>query len=126
MPLPLHHIFSTLQDYPELYAKTEFQDVIRFAHLAVLLKPYLMVSRSFYVDGPVERLPAYMHGFLIDALGLDDEVAKLLWETLKHWIWEQEWNERLQRELGNEYIPYFLKHGTNRDLSKPIHPHAEA
>lgn len=117
MPVPLKGVLAILQQFPNLFASIDVDDAVDFINLVTLVKPYLLVANSVYTEGPVERLPAYIHGFLVAALRLDDEVVKLLWQVFKHLVWQREWNEGTQRELGNRYVPYFLKEGLSRNLS---------
>ncbi|KAF6743134.1 hypothetical protein DFP72DRAFT_994087 [Ephemerocybe angulata] len=122
MPVALEEVVGVLRLYPELYAQVSLEDVVHFVNLASLLKPYLLLSKSVYSDGPLHRLPRYMHDFLVSSLGFEDgDIAKLLWEAFKYVLWEKPWDEQLERDLGNQYIPYFLKKGMPHNLNTAFH-----
>ncbi|KAF6763614.1 hypothetical protein DFP72DRAFT_1136202 [Ephemerocybe angulata] len=117
MPLPLHAIVSTLSEYPWLYKGLSLQDVSHFVNICTILKPYLVLRTSVYAGLPLERLPVDIHEFIRDSLCLEDDATKLLWEAFKIPIWNEAWSEGVYRELGDVYIPYFLKEGVHRDIA---------
>lgn len=121
MSLPLGEIVKTLAQYPSLYDQISIDDITHFLNLTKLLKPYLSLTQSVYLSAPPDCLPQYIHGFLVAALGIDGEVVKLLWAAFRHYIWGMEWNEEVQRNLGNQYIAHFLREGLSRNISTSTH-----
>lgn len=118
--ISLHSLVQVLQEYPGLYQGLTFQDVEHFLHLAILLKPYLALAQSFYSPAPLESLPSYVHDFLGACLQLNDDILKLLWLALRDAVWNVSWDEYVvaQRDLAQQYLPYFLREGLTRGISK--------
>ncbi|KIM72850.1 hypothetical protein PILCRDRAFT_829561, partial [Piloderma croceum F 1598] len=53
-----------------------------------MLKPDLTCWKLSDRDGPPERLPIAIHDFLKVCLGMEDDLAKLAWHTLRQIAWD--------------------------------------
>jgi hypothetical protein len=118
MSLKLSTIFSKLSEHPDLFRGLMFEHAVKFVDLAYLLKPYLGLSQSHYVEGPPKTLPRYLHNFLKSSLELDGNSVKLLWNIFGDTIWDCEWSNASQEELAAKYIPYFLKYGYRDNIGE--------
>lgn len=117
MPPLLQSVVEALSAFPTLYGQITLPDLLHFVNIARLLKPYILLSQSSYIASPPDSLTQSAHAFMSASLELRDDTIKLLWQALKHYIWELEYDEELHRELGSQYIPYFLREGIARQIS---------
>ncbi|KAJ3506217.1 hypothetical protein NMY22_g17324 [Coprinellus aureogranulatus] len=120
--LPLAQILTRLKDAPDLVTgpkAVSFETVLAFVELTYLLKPQIALSQSFYFSIPPSALPEAVHAFLQATLSpIQAEAIDLLWTVFSRVIWDWEWNEAVQQELGHKHISRFLTFGGDKGIGK--------
>ncbi|KAF8579797.1 hypothetical protein K439DRAFT_1307112, partial [Ramaria rubella] len=61
--------------------------VITFVDLTWHLCKHIIWNQPELVTDPPIGLPISIHGFICDALGVDDQITSLLWVALKNMVW---------------------------------------
>lgn len=110
-------IAGILATAPELNCSLPYQSLVTYINLVRLLKHDIERWQPVEFDGPPVRLSTATHDFLKLSLGLDDEIAKRAWDSLRHVAWEngeEDVNQQVNSNL--KYLNLFMKHGLCRGL----------
>ena len=105
-------------DSSELNIAFDYEGLVTYVDLIRLLKPELTRLKE-PKNSPLEHLPIAIHDFLKLSLGLEDEIAKLAWATLRVFAWNSDPEAEDLRKMGRAHLKYmklFLEHGSSRGL----------
>ncbi|TFY52205.1 hypothetical protein EVJ58_g10145 [Rhodofomes roseus] len=107
-----------LTTYPRLAASVTIQEVMTFCDLIFWLKDDITAVTVASADVPPSSLPINIHNFLMAALGLTDEIIKLMWDAVREVAWRlHEGMKASEVEHRMEaLIHLFLEYGLPHDV----------
>lgn len=95
----------------------ELETITRFFDMTCWLQAEIAAHQPSYVSSPPFLLPRNVHNFLLDALGIDDCIAKTLWATLREEVWVEATEDSPDIEArARRMLDMFLKHGPTYDI----------
>lgn len=109
-------ITRMLVDYSAQLRDLSLANLLAFVDLIRHMKERIEWNQPTCVVGPPEGLPESVHNFVRDALRVDDDVIKILWDGLRDTIWYD--MEAVDGENKTAtLLPLFLKYGLPYGIS---------
>ncbi|KAH9829319.1 uncharacterized protein C8Q71DRAFT_718426 [Rhodofomes roseus] len=119
----LSHVHQAITAAPEIATTLDFEVIIKFADLVCWMKDEISSVQPPHTDCDVSRLASLVPGtnvpvvptfcnFLMSALGITDELTKILWASLKDVAWNlQLGHESAVKRRVQALVELFLQHG---------------
>jgi len=110
------HIATALTTTPELQTAFNFEAIVKYIELIILLKPLLKSFQASHQTAPLETLPVNVHDFLKVSLDIPDDIAKLAWAPFRELAWSLNPTEEQELASRIKHLKLFLMHGIQRKI----------
>jgi hypothetical protein len=115
--MDLKLLLQRLSEVPKLSA-FDYIAMSKYVDLILILKPSLSLLQPSYQTGAPESLPIHVHDFLMAALGIAHEMAKMAWATFGHLAWEMGGTSEEDLARRIKHAKVFAEHGLQREIGK--------
>jgi hypothetical protein len=115
--MDLKLLLQRLSEVPKLSA-FDYIAMSKYVDLILILKPSLSLLQPSYQTGAPESLPIHVHDFLMAALSIAHEMAKMAWATFGHLAWEMGGTSEEDLARRIKHAKVFAEHGLQREIGK--------